>query len=60
MKPSTESVASFCARYLEDHRGAIAPTTYARNSDILNVHVVPALGRVSRSSPSASGIARRP
>ena len=47
VKPSTESVASFCARYLEDHRDAIAPTTYARNSDILRAHVEPALGRVS-------------
>ena len=47
MKPSTESVASFCALYLEDHRDAIAPTTYAPNSDILRAHVVPALGRVS-------------
>ena len=53
IQPSSESVAAFCARYLDDHEAGIAPTTWERSNSILKNHVAKDLARVplSRFTP---------
>lgn len=56
IQPSSESVAAFCARYLDDHEAGIAGTTYTRSESILRNHVKKDLGRVplSRFTPKVA------
>jgi hypothetical protein len=46
LKPSHETVASFCTRYLQDHSSSIAPSTRARYATYIRAHIEPDLGRV--------------
>lgn len=47
IKPSHESVASFVRRYLDDHEGSVAGSTFGRYEEILSAHLDDDLGRVS-------------
>lgn len=56
IKPSSESVASFCARYLADHKSGLRGSTYLRNAGIQRVQVERDLSRVplSQFTPKAA------